>query len=55
MDLTVRRAIVGLVVVLVIAALVMDALVFGAAGHALNPDLYEIPEPLPPGIDLYLR
>jgi len=47
MDLTSRRAILGIVAILVIASLVLDVLVFGAAGHALNPDLPQIEDLLP--------
>lgn len=53
--MTIRQAVLGLAVVLVIASLVVDALVFGAAGHALNPDLFRIVEPLSNEIDLYVR
>jgi hypothetical protein len=55
MGLTMQRAILGAIAVLVIASLVVDLLVFGAAGHALNPDLYQHVKPLDPAIDLYLR
>jgi hypothetical protein len=53
MDLSIRRAIFGGIAVLVIASLVVDLLVFGAAGHTLNPDLYEHVKPLDPYIDLF--
>ena len=55
MDLTIRRAIFASIVVLVVASLVMDALIFGAAGQALNASFLDTGEPPPPWFDHFLR
>ena len=55
MDLTIRRAIFTSIVVLVVASLVMDALVFGAAGRALSAPFLDTGEPPPQWFDHFLR
>ncbi len=51
--MTAQRVLLGLVALLVVASLVLDSLVVGAAGHAIDPGLFEHQPPLPPGVDLF--
>jgi hypothetical protein len=54
MDLTIRRAIFASISLLVTASLVLDALIFGAAGRALDFDLFlEIEKLFPRGFEFY--